>query len=536
MGDTMNRNHLLEQLSTQTFDLLVIGGGASGTGVALEAASRGLKVALLERYDFAEGTSSRSTKLIHGGVRYLEIAVKTFDRVQLNLVRDALHERSIMLRNAPHLSRPLWLLTPLYKPWEVPYYYTGLKIYELLSGPQHLGRSHYLSPQETLKRFPEVQQAGLKGAVAYQDGQFDDARFNLELALTAIQQGAVALNNTEVTGLLKREGRLVGATVKDRLGGRELEVTAKVVVNATGPFCDTIRHLDDPQAPPILKASSGVHIVLDKQYSPPDTGLLIPHTEDGRVVFVLPWQGGTLVGTTDNPAPVSDHPKVSEEEIRYILRQVQPYLGEIPRPAVRSSWSGLRPLVSRPDADTAKLARDHLVQESPSGLLTLTGGKWTTYRKMALDLVDYAVRRFGLPAGESRTASLPLLGGQGFDPGGAERLKAQGFPSDVAEHLHHAFGSRATEVARIAAEGHAERLAPNWPYLEAEVLYSTRFELAHTPLDVLARRTRLAFLDTQAALAAIPRVSALMGQELGWSPQEIANQAEAAQAQLLQAI
>jgi glycerol-3-phosphate dehydrogenase len=532
----MNRSNLLEQLSTQTFDLLVIGGGASGSGVALDAASRGLKVALLERYDFAEGTSSRSTKLIHGGVRYLEIAVKTFDRVQLNLVRDALHERSIMLKNAPHLSRPLWLLTPLYKLWETPYYYTGLKIYELLSGRNHLGRSRYVSSRETLERFPAVRPEGLKGAVAYQDGQFDDARFNLELALTAQQQGAVVLNNAEVTGLLKREGRLVGATVKDRLGGRELEVFAKVVVNATGPFSDTIRRLDDPEAPPILKASSGAHIVLDKKYSPPDTGLLIPRTEDGRVVFVLPWQGGTLVGTTDDPAPITDHPRASEDEIVYILRQVRPYLGDIPREAVRSSWSGLRPLVSRPDADTAKLARDHLIQESPSGLLTLTGGKWTTYRKMALDLMNYAVRRFGLHAGETRTAELPLLGGQGFDPGGAELLKAQGFPADVAEHLHHSFGSRAAEVARIASEGYGERLAAAWPYLEAEVVYSTRSEMAYTPLDILARRTRLAFLDTLAALAAVPRVSELMGKELGWSPKETAHQAEATRAQLLDAI
>ncbi|MBF6596357.1 MAG: FAD-dependent oxidoreductase [Thermaceae bacterium] len=532
----MNRTDLLEQLSAQTFDLLVIGGGASGSGVALDAASRGLKVALVERYDFAEGTSSRSTKLIHGGVRYLEIAVKTFDRVQLNLVRDALHERSIMLKNAPHLSRPLWLLTPLYKLWETPYYYTGLKIYDLLSGRAHLNPARYVSAKETLERFPAVQSAGLKGAVAYQDGQFDDARFNLELALTALQQGATVLNNIEVTGLLKRENRLVGATVKDRLSGKELEVGAKVVVNATGPFSDHIRRLDDPATPQLVKASSGIHIVLDKKYSPPDTGLLIPHTEDGRVVFVLPWLGGTLVGTTDDPAPLSDHPRATEDEITYVLRQVRPYLGDIPREAVRSAWSGLRPLVSRPDADTAKLARDHLIQESPSGLLTLTGGKWTTYRKMALDLVNYAVKRFGLPAGETRTEQIPLLGGQGFDPAGAQRLKERGFPSDIAEHLHHSFGAKAPEVAQIATNGYKERLAAGWPYLEAEVLYSTRQEMAQTPLDILARRTRLAFLDTLAALAAVPRVSELMAKELGWSSEETARQEEAAKAQILNAI
>lgn len=532
----MERAELLSRLASETFDLLVIGGGATGTGVALEAASRGLKTALVERFDFSEGTSSRSTKLIHGGVRYLEIALKTFDKVQLNLVRDALHERAIMLRNAPHLARPLWLLTPLYRVWEVPYYYTGLKLYDLLAGRARLQPAQYISARGTLERFPFVNPDGLKGSVAYQDGQFDDARFNLELALTAAQQGAVVLNHVQVTALRKQNGRLMGAVVQDRLGGGTVEVAARVVVNATGPFSDAIRRMDDPDAPPLLKASSGIHVVLDKRYAPPDTGLLIPKTEDGRVVFVLPWLGGTLVGTTDDPAPVVDHPRVSEEEIAYVLRQVKPYLGAIPREAVRASWSGLRPLVARPEADTARLARDHLIQRSPSGLLTLTGGKWTTYRKMALDLVNYAVRASGLQAGPSRTEQLPLVGGQGFEPDGARKLEQMGFPPDVARHLHRAYGARAQAVAQIAAEGYGHRLAQAWPYLEAEVLYAARYEMAQTPLDVLARRTRLAFLDTAAALAAIPKVAELMGRELGWSADEVGLEQEKAKAQILEAI
>ncbi|MCX7601828.1 MAG: FAD-dependent oxidoreductase [Meiothermus sp.] len=532
----MERTQLLEKLASETFDVLVIGGGATGAGVALEAASRGLKTALVERYDFAEGTSSRSTKLIHGGVRYLEIAVKTLDRVQLNLVRDALHERAIMLKNAPHLARPLWLLTPLYRLWEVPYYYTGLKIYDLLAGQARLQPAQYISARGTLERFPSVNPRGLRGAVAYQDGQFDDARFNVELALTALQQGAVVLNYAEVTGLCKQNGQVSGVVVQDKLGGRALEVAARVVVNTTGPFSDAIRRLDDPHVPPLLKASSGIHIVLDKKYSPPDAGLLIPKTEDGRVVFVLPWLGGTLVGTTDDPAPIVEHPRVTEEEIGYVLRQVRPYLGEIPREAVRASWSGLRPLVSRPEADTARLARDHLIQESPSGLLTLTGGKWTTYRKMALDLVNYAVRRFGLPAGPSRTEQIPLLGGQGFEPEGAKKLEQQGFPPDVSAHLHRAYGARAQQVAQIAAEGYPARLAVEWPFLEAEVVYAARCEMAQTPLDVLARRTRLAFLDTLAALASVPRVAELMGRELGWDAERVRHEQEKARAQILEAI
>ncbi len=311
----MRRADLLDRLASETFDLLVIGGGASGAGVALEAASRGLKTALVERYDFAEGTSSRSTKLIHGGVRYLELAIKTLDRVQLNLVRDALHERAVLLRIAPHLSRPLWLLTPLYRLWEVPYYYAGLKIYDLLAGSARLAPAQFIGARGTLERFPHLNPRGLKGAVAYQDGQFDDARFNVELALTALQQGGVVLNQAEVTGLLKENHRLRGAVVHDRLSGKTLEVFARVVVNATGPFADGIRQMDDPHAPPLLRASSGIHIMLDSDYTPPETGLLIPKTEDGRVVFVLPWLGGTLVGTTDDPAPIVDHPRVREEEI-----------------------------------------------------------------------------------------------------------------------------------------------------------------------------------------------------------------------------
>jgi glycerol-3-phosphate dehydrogenase len=532
----MKRADLLDELASKTFDLLVIGGGASGAGVALEASSRGLKTALVERYDFAEGTSSRSTKLIHGGVRYLEIAVKTFDRVQLNLVRDALHERAIMLKNAPHLSRPLWLLTPLYKFWEAPYYYTGLKMYDLLAGNAHLQPAQYISARGTLERFPSVNPRGLKGSVAYQDGQFDDARFNVELALTAAQQGAVVLNDMEVTGLLKQNGQLSGAAVRDRLSGREMEVAARVVVNTTGPFSDTIRRMDDPHSPPLLTASSGIHIVLDKKYSPLDAGLLIPKTEDGRVVFVLPWQGGTLVGTTDDPAPIVDHPRVTEEEIGYVLRQVKPYLGEVPREAVRASWSGLRPLVSRPDADTAKLARDHLIQKSAAGLLTLTGGKWTTYRKMAQDLVNYAIGQFGLEAGPSRTEQIPLLGGQGFELDGVKKLEQSGFAPDIAKHLHQAYGARARVVAQIAADGHGNRLAVEWPIIEAEVIYAVRHEMAHTPLDVLTRRTRLAFLDTLAALGAVPRVAELMGQELSWNAEKVALEQENTRSQILSAI
>jgi len=303
------RADALARLDGGRFDLLVIGGGATGAGVALDAATRGLAVAMVERDDFSAGTSSRSTKLIHGGVRYLEKAVKEFDRTQFALVRDALRERAVLIDIAPHLARALPLVTPLYNWFQVPYFMTGLKMYDWLAGKANLHPSRFVDAKEALERFPMLRADGLRGAVVYYDGQFDDARMNVALAMTAVEEGAVVANHAEVTGLLKEEGRVRGARLRDRESGSELDVHAQVVVNATGPFTDQIRRMDDPGTPPMLTASSGIHIVLDERFSPPETGLLIPETEDGRVLFLLPWQGHTLIGTTDNPADIEAHHK-----------------------------------------------------------------------------------------------------------------------------------------------------------------------------------------------------------------------------------
>ncbi len=534
------RQDQLERLKREAFDLLVIGGGATGAGIALDAASRGLKVALVERDDFAAGTSSRSTKLIHGGVRYLEQAVKRLDRVQFNLVRDALRERKVLLQIAPHLARPLPLVTPLYRVWEAPYYWFGLKLYDLLAGRAGIGWSRFLPRHEALRRFPTLRPEGLVGGVLYYDGQFDDARMNLAIVLTALQHGAVAVNHAEVTALLKREGRVRGAAVRDRISGEAFEVAATVVINATGPFADEIRRLDDPDAPPILRVSSGVHLVLDARFSPPDTGLLIPRTEDGRVLFVLPWLGHTLVGTTDEPAAPDPHPPVREEEVEYLLRHVNRYFNlEVTRADIKARWSGLRPLVARPqEADTARLARDHVILESPSGLLTITGGKWTTYRKMAEDAVTHAIQRAGLtPQGPCRTATLPLVGAAAFDPNGAARLgETFGLDPEVAAHLHRTYGDQAERVAALAREGYGARLAPGHPYLEAEVVWAAREELAVRALDVLARRTRLAFLDQRAAHSALERVVALLGAELGWDAARCEAELRAARERLERAL
>lgn len=502
----------------EPFDLLVVGGGATGAGVALDAASRGLRVALVERDDLAAGTSSRSTKLIHGGVRYLEKAVKHFDRSQFRLVRDALRERAVLLRNAPHLCQPLPLVTPLYEWLQVPYYLTGLKLYDALAGKSNLAPSRFVDAREAKQRFPMLRDEGLRGGVVYYDGQFDDARMNVAIALTAAERGAVIATHTEVVGLHHEAGRVQGAAVRDRLGGTGIDVAARVVVNATGPFVDGVRRLDDPAAEPMLTASSGIHVVLDARFSPPGTGLLIPHTEDGRVLFLLPWQGRTLVGTTDHPAAVEAHPRATEDDIAYVLRHVnQTFQMPVTRADVRAAWSGLRPLVTDPSAvDTAGASRDHVVHVAPSGLVTVAGGKWTTYRRMAADAVDAAVALGRLTAGPSATERLYLAGAARFDLAGAGALQERGFEVDVARHLHQAYGDRALQVAALAEAGLGARLAAGFPYLEAEVVHAARHEFAAATTDVLVRRLRLGMLDVASARRAAPRVSELLAGELGW--------------------
>lgn len=530
----MDRETLLVRLmKPEIFDLLVVGGGATGCGIALDAASRGLKVALAEKGDFASGTSGRSTKLIHGGVRYLEAALLHLDRVQFNLVRDALHERGVLLRIAPHLCRRLTLATPLYSYAEIPYVYAGLKIYDLLAGEMGLGASRFLSRAEMLDRFPMLKEAGLKGGVLYYDGQFNDARMNLALALTAIEQGAALANHLEVVGFLRQEGKLVGAEVRDNLTGRQWEIRARCIVNACGPSADCLRQLDDPEVAPLLRVSSGIHIVLPGRFAPRDgTGITIPKTEDGRVLFILPWLGGCLVGTTDEPALPCDNPAVTEDDVEYLLRHVARYfdLG-LERSEIRSAWAGLRPLVQNlATADTAQLARDHVISRSASGMITIVGGKWTTYRKMALDAVDYAVRVARLtPIKASRTDQIALAGAERYQPDGAPALASRHALSlESAWHLDRSYGDRAAEVLELCRGALRETLVPGHPYLKGEVLYAVRREMAVNVLDFLARRIPLALLDNEAALAAVPLVSELMAQEFGWDEIRLARECSAA--------
>jgi glycerol-3-phosphate dehydrogenase len=509
----------------EPFDLLIIGGGASGAGAALDAVARGLKVALIESDDLSSATSSRSTKLIHGGVRYLEKAVKEFDRSQFHLVRDALRERAVLIRIAPHLAHPLPLVTPLYQWWQVPYFMTGLKLYDALAGRANLAPSRFIDAKEALHRFPMLREEGLRGGVVYYDGQFDDARMNVAIAQTAAERGAIIVTHAAVIGLLHVDGKVRGARVRQHADGAELEVAARAVLNATGPFADRIRRLDNPEATPMLSASSGVHIVLDARFAPPGTGLLIPETEDGRVLFLLPWQNHTLVGTTDQAAGIEPHPRATEEEIEYILRHVRKYFSvPVARSDVRAAWSGLRPLVSDPKAsDTARLSRDHVVHVAPSGLVTIAGGKWTTYRRMAIDAVDAAAAVAGIDVPPSESENILLAGAQGWEASGTGIWQERGLDLDVARHLHTAYGTRAEQVVAIAeAHDGGGRLAPGHPYLEAEVRYAVRHEFAASAVDVLARRIRLAMLDAPATRLAAPRVAAIIGEELGWDSARVA--------------
>ncbi|MBT1074307.1 glycerol-3-phosphate dehydrogenase/oxidase [Geobacter grbiciae] len=505
----MTRTRLLQQLEEEKcWDLLVIGGGATGLGVAVEGASRGYRTLLLERDDFGSGTSSRSTKLIHGGVRYLQ-------QGNLSLVLEALHERGILIRNAPHLVHNLSFVVPLYDWWEGPFYGIGLKLYDMLAGKLGLGPSQILSREETLRRIPTVEPAGLRGGVIYHDGQFDDARLAVALARTCADLGGVPLNRMEVAGFLKGEGLVRGVAARDRESGREYEIEARVVVNAAGPSCDAIRQLDDPGAQPVISPSQGVHLVLPRESLPGDSAIMVPHTDDGRVLFAVPWHERVIVGTTDTPVDrVTAEPRPLAAEVEFLLEHAARYLSRDPGKAdILSVFAGLRPLVRGEAVNTAALSRDHTIMVSTAGLVTITGGKWTTYRRMAEDTVNSAVRLAGLEERPSRTADLPIHGW--LAKGGVDGEWAM-------------YGAEAAALEELCAVQPALRrqLHPRLPYRLAEVVWGVRYEWARSVEDVLSRRTRALILDARASMEAAPEVAALMATELGrdevWQAAEVA--------------
>ncbi|KAI7898360.1 FAD dependent oxidoreductase-domain-containing protein [Cokeromyces recurvatus] len=515
--------------SSQEFDLLIIGAGATGAGIALDAAARGLKVALVERDDFASGTSSRSTKLVHGGVRYLQKAIMELDYEQYKLVVEALRERKLFINNAPYLAGELPIMLPIYRWWQVPYYWFGCKLYDLFAGREALESSYFLTKKKALDAFPMLKKDELVGAIVYYDGQQNDARMNVVLVLTAAQYGATIANHCEVVELVHNENNFIkGAKVKDNLTGEEWVIKAKGVINATGPFTDGIRKMDDVKTQEIVAPSSGVHVILPNYYSPHNMGLLDPSTSDGRVIFFLPWQGNTLAGTTDSPTEVTANPIPKEDEVEWILTEVAHYLSDdvqIRRSDVLAAWSGIRPLVRDPEAkNTESLVRNHMINVSENKLLTIAGGKWTTYRVMAEETVDCAIKEFNLkPTSPCLTKHMPMMGSQGFsNTMFIGLIQEHGMDTEVAKHLADSYGDRAWILSEIDDStqmrwpSYGKRIAPNYPYIEAEVRYAVREEYACTAVDVLARRMRLAFLNAEAALGALPKVIELMTEELGW--------------------
>lgn len=507
---------MLERLAArrEAWDIVIVGGGATGLGAALDAAARGYSVALFEQADFGQGTSSRSTKLAHGGVRYLQ-------QGNVALVMEALRERGILRANAPHLVSELAFVVPNYDWWEAPFYGVGMKVYDMLAGKYGFGESRVLSRHEVLERIPTLEREGLRGGVLYHDGQFDDARLLVTLAQSAAREGALLLNRTRVVALSKDSSGFVdGVEIEDRESGSRKSVPARSVVNATGPFSDALRRMDDPACSPMIAPSQGVHLVLDGAFLPGGTAIMVPRTSDKRVMFAIPWHGHAVVGTTDTPIEEAVlEPRPLEEEIAFILETAAPYLEQDPtREDVLSAFAGIRPLVKAEEASsTAALSREHTIAVSNSGLLTIAGGKWTTYRKMAEHCVDHAATLARLDERPCPTRELRLHGASKGERG------ALGV-----------YGRDATAIRELALENPdlSDPLHEALPYLAAQVVWAARHEMARSVEDVLSRRLRALPLNARAAQEMAPRVAALLAEELGrdaaWQRTELASFGELA--------
>lgn len=507
----MTRDAIIEQLKKdQVWDFIIVGGGATGLGIAVDAASRGFSTLLLEQVDFAKSTSSRSTKLVHGGVRYMQ-------QGDIKLVREACHERGLLLKNAPHLTKNLPFIIPNYTLFNNILYTVGLTFYDMLAGRLSLGRSKYINKKRVKEHLPTVRFKGLKGGVLYHDGQFDDARLAVNLAQTAVEQGATVVNYAKVTAITKNEkGSINGVEVVDTESNKNYKIKGRAVINATGVYVDDLMIMDSPEKRKMVRPSQGVHLVLDKSFLPSNSALMIPKTSDGRVLFAVPWHDKIIVGTTDT---LRDHPELEpralDQEVEFILETAQNYLEKKPtRADVLSVFAGLRPLAA-PQGEgksTKEISRNHKIIVSPSNLVTITGGKWTTYRRMAQDTVDKAISVVGLAKKECVTA----------------QLKIHGFKKSIDQHNHlYVYGSDLAALKELMATSTemTEKLTQGYEYTKAEVVWAVRNEFARTVEDFLARRSRLLFLDARAAIAAAPAVAKTMAKELGkdetWINQQI---------------
>ncbi|MEM9643804.1 MAG: FAD-dependent oxidoreductase [Planctomycetota bacterium] len=511
-----DRDTALKQIRQRSdpWDVIIIGGGATGVAAAMDAASRNLHTLLVERFDFGQGTSSRSTKLVHGGVRYLQ-------QGNLTLVRDALQERSLLARNAPHTVHALPFIIPCANWFSRLYYWIGLKLYDLLGRSAPFTRSRALSADAVEKRLPTLRRQWVRGGVQYSDGQFDDARLLIDMASTAAEQGGCLVNHANVTNLRKdHSGRIIGVQIRDEETGLTADVQGRAVINATGPFCDAVRQRDLAESEPLVAASQGVHLTLPKRFFPGDAALMIPKTSDGRVLFVIPWLDHVLVGTTDTAIPEAvAEPQARQQEIDFLLSTAGEYLNEAPsRTDVLSVFVGIRPLVMNdPSARTASLSRDHQVVVSDTGLISITGGKWTTVRKMAEDVIDRAIQSAGLTGNPCVTKDLHIT---------ATREK---------EKRHLAITGAAPAAATVSEKEvsiEEQRIHANFPETTADVIRAVRFEMARTVEDFLARRSRALFLNASASVEMAPRVASIMAEELKrdqqWEAQQVANFAELA--------
>ncbi len=509
----MKRDILLQELKNHPdtiWDIIVIGGGATGLGIALDGATRGFKTLLLEQSDFAKGTSSRSTKLVHGGVRYMA-------QGDLLLVMEALHERGLMLKNAPHLTSNQEFVVPVYTFFDVIKYTVGLKFYDLLAGRLSMGKSHFINKENTLNRLPQLKPKGLKGGVVYHDGQFDDSRLAVALAQSCVGSGGTVLNYVKVIGLLKNEkGKINGVKAKEEVSGDEIDIQAKLVINATGVFADAVTRFDNPQAKPTMKPSQGVHIVLDKSFLPGNSAIMIPKTDDGRVLFAIPWYNGVVVGTTDTPVEtINLEPVALESEISFILHTAEKYLVKPPRREdILSVFAGLRPLAANPDNphSTKEVSRRHKITLSSSGLLTIVGGKWTTYRRMAEETIDKAITTGILEKRKCVTSTHSLIPDIADTSSDRLRIYGNGL-SDIETMIQ-----TNPELGLL--------MHPGLPYTRAEIIWICRNEMPLHLEDILARRTRALFLNTQASSEIAPEVAALMAIELGLGMQWQKDQVE----------
>lgn len=498
----MNRNEMLQQLNTfhNEWDVLIIGGGATGLGAAIDAAVRGYKTILLEQNDFAKGTSSRSTKLVHGGVRYLQ-------QGNIKLVMDALKERGYLKKNAPHLVKNQQFIVPNYKWWEGSFYGLGLKVYDWMSGTLGLGSSEWLSKEEVLEKSPTLDPRELRGGVLYYDGQFDDARLAINMAQTAATYHACVLNYCKVTGFLKDvHKKICGVVATDTITQTTYQIKAKAIINATGVFSDAVQEMDEPGKEKTISPSQGIHIVLDKEFLPGNAAIMIPHTDDGRVLFAVPWHNKIIVGTTDTPVTaIEEEPKALAAEVNFIINHIGRYLTKDPVMSdVRSVFAGLRPLVKGSSKKTAELSRDHVITVSESGLVSVLGGKWTTYRKMAEDVVNIAAINSQLPQVECSTKEIAIHGAK---------------PTSVYDNDYYYYGTDWQYIVKLMEEADRmkEPIHANLPYTHAQIVWAVQQEMAMTIEDVLSRRTRALLLDARAAIEAAPLVATILAGLLEWS-------------------